>query len=78
MIRRTSSDLHGRPLDDNARACLQLADVTREDLQRGESVKPIELTRSHVDGLCEYVIGEDEIGSIGELADLCDALERYG
>jgi hypothetical protein len=77
VIREKCVDLHGRPLDENARACMQLADVIREDLERGDSPEPIELGRSHVEGLCEYVIGEEEIASVEQLTNLCDALKRY-
>ena len=77
VIRQECADLHGQPLDENARACLQLADLLREDLQRGGSPEPIELGRSHVDGLCEYVVEHREITSVALLADLCDALKRY-
>jgi hypothetical protein len=76
VIRDKCVDLHGRPLDDNARACMQLADVIREDLERGDSPEPIELGRSHVEGLCKYVTEADEIASIAALTDLCDALRR--
>ena len=77
VIRKRCLDLHGRPPDENARACVQLADVIREYLQRGEHPEPIELGASHVEGLCEYVIEEDEIVSVELLRDLCDALKRY-
>jgi len=77
VIRKTCVDLHGQPLDENARACLQLADVLREVLERGEHPEPIELGMSHVEGLCEYVIGEDEIAGVELLGDLCDALKHY-
>jgi hypothetical protein len=77
VIRDKCVDLHGRPLDHNARACIQLADVIREDLERGESPEPIELGRSHVEGLCAYVTEDAEIASVATLTDLCDALKRY-
>jgi hypothetical protein len=77
VLREKCVDLHGRPIDENARACMQLADVIREDLERGESPEPIELGRSHVEALCEYVIEEEEIASVALLTDLCDALKRY-
>jgi hypothetical protein len=51
--------------------------VIREDLQRGEHPEPIELGRSHVEGLCEYVVGEEEIVGAALLTDLCAALKRY-
>jgi hypothetical protein len=77
VIRENCVDLHGRPLDENARACMQLADVIREGLKRGESHEPIELGMSHVEGLCEHVIEENEVAGIELLRDLCDALRRY-
>ena len=76
-MRQECADLHGQPHDENARACLQLADVLRKDLQRGSSPEPIELGRSHVQGLCEYVVEHREIASVAPLADLCNALKRY-
>jgi hypothetical protein len=36
-------------LDDDARACLQLADVLAEDVAAGTSPEPIELGMSHVE-----------------------------
>lgn len=77
VIRDKCADLHGRAHDENARACLQLADVIREELQRGDRSEPIELGRSHVEGLCEYVIGEEQIAGVEFLRELCDALRRY-
>jgi hypothetical protein len=77
VIRQNCADLHGHPLDENARACLQLADVIREDLESGVHPEPIELGRSHVEGLCEHVIEHEEIARVTLLADLCDALRRY-
>jgi hypothetical protein len=76
VIRRDCVDLRGRPHDDNARACLQLADVIREDLERGSSPEPIELGMSHVEGLCEHVVEQEEIARLPLLRDLCDALRR--
>jgi hypothetical protein len=77
VIRKECADLHGRPLDENARACLALADAIRNELQNGGRPKPIELGRSHVEGLCAHVIEHEEIASVALLADLCDALRRY-
>jgi hypothetical protein len=76
-IREECADLHGQPHDENARACLQLADVIREDLERGSSPEPVELGMSHVEGPCEYVIKEEGIPDVALLKDLCDALRRY-
>jgi hypothetical protein len=53
----------------NARACLQLADVIREDLSPLRS-------RTREFGLCEYVVEDAEIAGVPLLADLCDALKR--
>jgi hypothetical protein len=72
-IRRRCVGERQRALDDDARACLQLADVLAEDLATGTSPEPIELRTSHIDGLCEHVLDED----LAELADLRAALERY-
>jgi hypothetical protein len=44
-IRRRCVDERGRPLDEDARSCLQLADVLAEDLAAGRSPEPIELGR---------------------------------
>jgi hypothetical protein len=55
-IRTTCVDDIGRSHDPDAIACLQLADVIREDLETGEHVEPIELGRSHAVGLTEYVL----------------------
>jgi hypothetical protein len=76
-IRHLCVDRQGRALDDNARACLQLADVLAEDLANGRSPEPIQIGRSHVEGLCEYVLEDEEIAGVTELANLCDALKRY-
>jgi dsDNA-binding SOS-regulon protein len=77
VIREECADLHGQPHNESARACLQLADELREYLQRGSSPEPIELGRSQVEGLCEYVVEHREIAGVALLADLCDALKRY-
>jgi hypothetical protein len=77
VIRRACVDEYGLPRDENARACLQLADVIREDLKRGGHPEPIELGRSHVEGLCQYVVEAEEIVAVAELTDLCAALKRY-
>jgi hypothetical protein len=75
-IRRRCLDARGRALDDDARACLQLADVLAEGLAAG-TPEPIEIGRSHVEGLCAYVLEDEEIAGVDELTDLCDALKRY-
>jgi hypothetical protein len=77
-IRRRCIDEHGHPLDEAARACLQLADVLAEDFAAGVNPEPIELLgRSHVEGLCEYVLEEEDVAAVEGLTDLCDALKRY-
>jgi hypothetical protein len=70
-IRRRRVDERGRPLDEDARSCLQLADVLAEDLAAGRSPEPIELGRSHVEGLCAYVLEGEDIAGVEELTDLC-------
>ena len=55
-IRATCVDDLGRSHDSDANACLQLADVIREDFEAGEHPAPIELGRSHAVGLTEYVL----------------------
>ena len=56
-IREHCVDELGRAVDPSARACLELADVLRHDLERRSS-QPIELRRSHVAGLCVHVLDE--------------------
>ncbi len=56
-IRETCVDVSRRPLDTDAMACLQLADVLADDLERGDSPEPIELGHSHARGLTEHVLG---------------------
>lgn len=51
--------------------------MIREDLQRGDHPEPIELGRSHVEGLCEYVVEAEEIVAVAVLTDLCAALKHY-
>jgi hypothetical protein len=72
-IRECCLDERGLPLDDEARACLQLADVLAEDLAAGSSPEPIDLRMSHLDGLCAHVAGHD--GAL--FPDLLDAVRRY-
>jgi hypothetical protein len=73
-IRRRCVDERRLPLDDDARACLQLADVLAEDLAAGYSPEPIELAISHVEGLREHVVEDEEAE---ELTELRDAVKRY-
>jgi hypothetical protein len=75
-IRENCLDERRLPLGDDARACLQLADVLAEDLAAGASPEPIELGMSHVEGLREYVVENEEVVA-DELADLCEAVKRY-
>ena len=56
LIRTTCVDHAGRSYDPDAVACLQLADVLREDLEAGAHLEPIELGRSHAVGLTEHVL----------------------
>ena len=72
VIRERCLDERGLPLDDDARACLQLADVLGEDLATGSSPEPIELRMSHLDGLRAHVVDDR-----GPLRDLGDAVRRY-
>lgn len=74
-IRDKCLDAGGHPRDDDARACMQIADVIAEDLAAGGSPEPIEVGMSHVEGLRAYVVDEDDRG--GLLADLRDAVRRY-
>jgi hypothetical protein len=62
------------PYDDEARACLQLADVLAEDLAAGVSPEPIELGFSHVEGLRAHVVEED---GRALASDLREAVRRH-
>ena len=73
-LRGRCLDERGLPRDDDARACLQFADVLAEDLAAGHSPEPIELGMSHVEALRAYVVDEDG-GDL--LAGLRDAVRRY-
>jgi hypothetical protein len=75
-IRRKCVNEQHLPLDDDARACLQLADVLAEDLASGASPEPIELGISHVEGLREHVVADESI-AVEQLSHLCDAVRRY-
>jgi hypothetical protein len=46
------------------------------DLSTREFAEPIELGRSHVEGLRGYVLKNEEVAA-GELADLCRAVKLY-
>jgi hypothetical protein len=72
-IRECCLDERGLPLDDEARACLQLADVLAEDLAAGSSPEPIDLRMSHLDGLRTHVA--DDRAAL--LPDLLDVVRRY-
>jgi hypothetical protein len=76
MIRQFCVDVAG-PLDLPARACLQLADVIAEDLERGSSPEPIELGRLHVDGLLAYVFRDSLRRGDEDLTTLCWGLQRF-
>jgi hypothetical protein len=73
-IRRRCVDERRLPRDDDARACLQLADILAEDLEAGTSPEPIELGINHVEGLREYVVGDE---SAVALRNLCGAVRHY-
>jgi hypothetical protein len=73
-IRGRCLDERGLPLDDDARACLQLADVLSEDLAAGSSPEPIQLGVSHLDGLRAHVVAD---GAEALLQDLMDVVRRY-
>jgi hypothetical protein len=60
-IPRRCVDERHLPFDDDARACLQLADVLAEDLAVGASPEPIDLGMSHVEGLCERVLDDEDV-----------------
>jgi len=75
-IRRRCVDERHLPFDDDARACLQLADVLAEDLAAGASPEPIDLGMSHVEGLRKYLVERDDV-AVQQLPDLCDAVKRY-
>jgi hypothetical protein len=75
MIRRSCVDERSCAPDDDARACLQLADVLAEDLEAGFSPEPIELGFSHVEGLREYVVEADDARHAFPM--LCEAISRY-
>lgn len=74
-IRKRCVNERRRAHDEDARACLQLADVLAEDLEAGFSPEPIELAFSHVEGLREYVVEADDARH--EFPNLCEAVCRY-
>jgi hypothetical protein len=74
-IRATCLDSSHRPLDAQARACLQLADVLAEDLTRGSSPEPVELGLSHARGLTAHVLGSGAAQE-HDLVELYEALLR--
>ena len=76
-IRRRCVDERRLPFDDEARACLQLADVLAEDLAAGTSPEPIQLGRRQLDGLWGYLLENDEPVGVEEVTDLRDAIKRY-
>jgi hypothetical protein len=83
-IRSASVDETGRALDRAATAALQVADALAEDLERGISEEPIELGRSHIDGLLAYGFHDMDADDVfahvagsGAVAALYLALRRY-
>ncbi len=75
--RRLCVDDGGHALDIPARACLQLADVIAEDLERGASLEPIELGRLQVEGLLAYVLRDETFQGDEELTTLHWGLQRF-
>ena len=76
-IRRSCTYNTGFARDVVARACLQLADVIAEDLDRGDSPEPIELGRSHVDGLLAHVFRDDAFWGDEELTTSTGACSGF-
>jgi hypothetical protein len=74
---RPGVDDGGHPLDVVARACLQLADVIEEDVDRGSSPEPIELGRLQVGGLRSYVLRDFLVPGPEEMTELQYALRRF-
>jgi hypothetical protein len=77
MIRRLCVDEGGHALDLPARACLQLADVIKENLEQGSSPEPIELGRLQVEGLLAYVLRDFVVQGPEEMTELQYALRRF-
>jgi hypothetical protein len=77
-IRRACVDEAGRPLstDESIRACIQLADIVSENLQRGSSPQTIELGWRPAEGLLTFVLREDVVDRSPQLAALYEALLR--
>lgn len=76
-IRERCLDELGRALDHPAHACLELADVLKEDLERGSS-QSIALERSHVTGLRVHVLDEQAARRSERLRSLYEACQRFG
>jgi hypothetical protein len=78
-IRRACADASGQPLalDEYIKVSLQLAEVLREDLELGESPEPIELGRSHVEGLLLFVLRDQDVQRSAALRVLYDGLVRF-
>jgi hypothetical protein len=77
MIRRLCVDDGGHALDIPARACLQLADMIAESVERGEPLEPIELGRLQAEGLLAYVLRDETFQGHAELATLYWGLRRF-
>jgi hypothetical protein len=84
VIRTTAVDDTGQALDRTATAALQVASVIAEDLVRGVSEEPIELGRSHIEGLLAYAFHDIDAADVfahvagsDAVAALYLALRRY-
>ncbi len=76
-IRATCVDASHRPLDADALACLQLADMLADDLAQGVPTEPIELSQSDARGLTGHVLGLVAAQEHG-IESFYDALLRFG
>jgi hypothetical protein len=76
-IRERCVDELGQALDPPAGACLEHADVLREELERGVS-HPIELGRPHLTGLCVHVLDEQAARRSERLRPLLEACREVG
>jgi hypothetical protein len=84
VIRTTAVDETGRALDRTATAALQVADVIAQDLERSTFEEPIELGRSHIEGLLAYAFHDIDAADVfahvagsDAVAALYLALRRY-
>jgi hypothetical protein len=77
VIRQQCTYDTGHARDLTARACRQLADVLIEDLGRGASPEPIELSGLHVEGLLAYVFQDSAAPALENLTTLHWGLRRF-